>query len=81
MGAILLGRSLPPVLVDAVLELDDGEVADFERQGLVQEDGLGNSQQLYESTFGRTCLEQWVEASRLLPFLQLLRSGLDLGRV
>jgi hypothetical protein len=30
-----LGRSLPPVLVDAVLQLNDGEVADFDWEGLV----------------------------------------------
>ena len=33
-------RRLPPVLVDAVFELDDGEVADLEREGLVDEDRL-----------------------------------------
>jgi hypothetical protein len=40
---VLLGGRLSPVLVDAVLELDDGEVAHFDRQGLVQEDRLGMS--------------------------------------
>lgn len=36
---VLCGR-LPPVLVDAVLELDDGEIADLEGEGPVEEDGL-----------------------------------------
>jgi hypothetical protein len=39
-GDEVLVRCLPPVLVDAVLELDDGEVADFEREGLVEEHRL-----------------------------------------
>ena len=36
---LLRGR-LPPILVNAVLELDDGEIADFERQGFVDKDRL-----------------------------------------
>jgi len=31
----VLDRSLPPVFVDAVLELNDGEVADFDWERLV----------------------------------------------
>jgi hypothetical protein len=36
----VLGSCLSPVLVDAVLELDDGEVANLPRQGSIEEDGL-----------------------------------------
>ena len=39
-GGILLGSSLPPVLVDAVLELDNGKVTDLQRQGFVNEGSL-----------------------------------------
>jgi hypothetical protein len=35
-----LGGCLAPVLVDAVLELDDGEVAHFQWERSVQEYGL-----------------------------------------
>jgi hypothetical protein len=38
----VLGGCLAPVLVDAVLELDNGEVAYFQRQGPVKEDGLSH---------------------------------------
>lgn len=40
----VLGSSLPPVLVNPVLELDDGEIADLERERLVEEDGLQSCQ-------------------------------------
>lgn len=36
----VLGGCLTPVLVDTVLELNDGEVADFERERFVDEDRL-----------------------------------------
>jgi hypothetical protein len=39
-GDEVLGRRLSPVLVDAVFELDDGEVADLEGERLVEKDGL-----------------------------------------
>jgi hypothetical protein len=39
MGGVL-GGCLAPVLVDAVLELDDGEVAHLQRKRPVKEDGL-----------------------------------------
>lgn len=48
-----IGGRLAPVLVDAILELNNSEVSDFERQRLVEEDGL----------------EQRIEAARLLPLL------------
>lgn len=60
-----IGGRLAPVLVDAVLELDDGEVADLEGQRLVEEDGL----------------EQGIVATRLFPLLQLLGARLHLLRV
>lgn len=63
--ASLLLRRLAPVLVDAILELDDSEVADLVRERLVQEDGL----------------QQWVVAPCLLPLLQLFGARLDLCRV
>jgi hypothetical protein len=60
-----VGRRLAPVLVDAVLELDDGKIPDLERQRLVQEDRL----------------QQWIVAPRLFPLLQLLCPALDLLHV
>jgi hypothetical protein len=37
---VILLSCLAPVLVDAVLKLDDGEVPNFVREGLVQKDSL-----------------------------------------
>lgn len=37
---MLLGGSLPPVLIDPILELDDCEVSDFHRQRPVYEGSL-----------------------------------------
>jgi hypothetical protein len=77
----LLGCSLPPVFINAVLELDDGEVADFDGERLVQEDGLCTCQRVVRIVMDTSYLQQWVEAACLLPRLQLLGSGLDLGWV
>jgi hypothetical protein len=77
----LLGCSLPPVFINAVLKLNNGEVADFDRERLVQEDRLYTCQRVVRIVMDTSYLQQWVEAACLLPRLQLLGSGLDLGWV
>jgi hypothetical protein len=39
---VVLGGCFPPVLIDTVLKLKDGKVADFEGKGFVEEDGLAD---------------------------------------
>ena len=53
----VLGGCLAPVLVDAVLELYDGEVAHFQWQRSVEEDGLS----CVRSGSASTPLKMWKE--------------------
>lgn len=51
-AGILLGCRLAPVFVDTVLKLDNSEIADFERERLVQKDRLGACQGSVEECRG-----------------------------
>jgi len=97
LDAVLDLRVEAPVLVDAVLKLDDGEEADARGQGLVEVDGLervgvGSVSQRSPPRPGRLLehglsgsakayLQRRVVARVLLPRRELLARGLPLGKV